>query len=178
MSKVKSGHGSGGIGPKVARSAKDLAYKIASEFMQNFNGINCPTSLSYNDNYCGAWLVDQARKFGYDSPEAMAKECRIVLKAYTPAPKPTVKKEKLRIEVVSYMGKFGSFAASESKMYRAELVGVNGKRQILPDTQRCCTEYEGHPERKYPVQIAKIWAALLGCPTIFVDKVDSKTEAA
>src|SRR5271163_2787697 len=135
MSKVKSGHGSGGVGPKVARSAKDLAYKIASEFMMNFNGISNPQSLSYNDNYCGAWLSDQARKFGYASPEAMAKECRIVLKAYTPEPKPTVKREKLRIEVVKYMGKFGSLANHESEMYRAELVGVNGKRQILPDTE-------------------------------------------
>ena len=175
MSKVKSGHGSGGIGPKVARSAKDLAYKIASEFMQNFNGINCPTSLSYNDNYCGAWLVDQARKFGYDSPEAMAKECRIVLKAYTPAPKPTVKKEKLRVEVVKFMGKFGAFAASEQVMYRAEIVGVNGKRKDAGDWQ---SEGQGNPDRQYAVRDAKAWAALLGCPTIFVDKVDSKTEAA
>src|SRR5271167_3184436 len=104
MSKVKSGHGSGGIGPKVARSQKDLAYKIADEFMINYNGIRNPQSLCYNDNYCGAWLNEQIVKFGYKSWDAMADDCRVIVKSYKPTTKPTVRREKLRIEVVKYMG--------------------------------------------------------------------------
>ena len=161
----------GSWNPRVARTQKQLAYNIASEFMSNYNAIRNPQSFSYNDNYCGAWLNDQVAKFKYESWEAMAKACREVLKAYKPAPT-AKKKDKLHIEVVKYMGKFGSFAAGESELYRAELVGVNGKRQALPDTQACCSGYEGHIDRQYAVRRAKIWAALLGCPTMFVDKTE------
>ena len=161
---------------KVSNSQKMLAYGIANKFMSNYNAIRDPQSLSYNDNYCAAWLNDQVAKFGYKSWEEMAKVCRQVLKAFKPAPK-QVKKEKLRIEVVKYMGKFGSFAAGESEIYRAELVGVNGKRQALPDTQACYSEYEGHPDRRVATQRAQIWAALLGCPTVFVDTLSKKAAA-
>jgi len=172
MSKVKSGHGSGGIGPKTPKTQEQMAIRVAEQFMLNFNGINSPTSLSYNDNYCGAWLTEQINRFGYKTWEAMAADCRVILKGVKPAPKP--RGQKIRIEVVKYMGKFGSFANHESEMYQAILVGANGKRQALPDTRVCCTGYEGHPERKYAVQRAKIWAALLNCPTVFVDTLSKK----
>lgn len=81
-------------------------------------------------------------------------------------------KRRPRIVIVMYMAKFGSFANHESVMYRAVLEGANGKRQTLPDTERCCTEYEGHPERKYADRIAGIWAKLLGVSKIgFSDEI-------
>jgi len=176
MSKVKSRHGSGGVGPKVPKTQEQMAIRVAEQFMLNFNGINSPTSLSYNDNYCGAWLTEQINRFGYKTWEAMAADCRVILKGVKPAPKVKAK-EKLRIEVIKYMGKWGSFATTESEMYRAVLVGVNGKRQNLPDTRGCYGDYDGHPERKYAVERAKTWAAMLGCPTMFVDEVGKKAVA-
>jgi len=158
---------------KITTAQKELAYQVAKQFMDNYKGISDPHSPSYLDGHCAAWLADKVTKFGYASEEAMAKACRAVLKAYKPAPKQG-KKQKVRIEVVKYMGKWGSFATCESEMYRAMLVGANGQRQNLPDTRACYAEYGGHPERKYAVQRAEIWAALLGCPTVFVDEVGKK----
>jgi hypothetical protein len=83
-------------------------------------------------------------------------------------------RKKIHIEIVRYMAKFGAFANRESEMYRADLIGANGKRQTLPDTRACCTEYEGNPERKYAEQTAEIWAGLLGCKIVSVDKTGKK----
>lgn len=153
---------------------KTLTIKVAKDFVQNYRGVDDPQSMSYCDGHAIAYLERQTKRYGYPSVETMNTACRIFLRHNKPAPKG---KTKMRIEVVKYMGKFGSFASAESEMYRAELVGRNGKRQVLPDTRAQCTEYDGHPERKYADQTAKIWAALLGCEVISVDRTPHKKAA-
>jgi hypothetical protein len=148
----------------------ELTYSLAKRFVDNYKGINDPTSLNYCDSHAIVWLEDQARKYGYDRISTMNAACRIFMRNN----KPAKRGKKIRIEIVKYMAKWGAFASGESEMYRADLVGANGKRQTLPDTRACCTEYEGNPERKYAEQIAKIWAGLLGCQIVSVDKIAKK----
>jgi hypothetical protein len=40
---------------------KALTINTARTFLSNYRQIRDPHSLSYNDNYCGAWLNDQTR---------------------------------------------------------------------------------------------------------------------
>jgi hypothetical protein len=151
---------------------RTLTTGVAQDFLHNYRAITDPQSLSYNDNYCGGYLNDKTRDYGFKTWEAMAAACRKLLKI-----NPPTKKGKIRIEIVKYMGKFGAFASGESEMYRAVLIGANGKQQALPDTRACCTEYGGHPERKYAEQIARTWASLLGCKIVSVDKTTGKKAA-
>jgi hypothetical protein len=61
-----------------------LTSGVAEEFLRNYNAINCPTSLSYNDNYCGAWLSEKTRDYGFKTWEKMAVACRKLLKISKP----------------------------------------------------------------------------------------------
>jgi hypothetical protein len=61
-----------------------LTTGVAGSFLQNYNSIRCPTSLSYNDNYCGAYLNDKTREYGFETWEQMAAACRKLLKISKP----------------------------------------------------------------------------------------------
>jgi hypothetical protein len=69
-------------------------------------------------------------------------------------------KNRLHVEVVKFMGKFGAFAAREQVMYRCDLVGVNGKRRDGGSWQ---SEGMGNPDPKYARADARGWAKFLGC---------------
>jgi hypothetical protein len=69
--------------------SRQLTSGVASEFLSNLKAINNPTSFSYNDNYCGAWLDSKVKDYGFASWEKMAAACRKLLKV--PAPVKMVK---------------------------------------------------------------------------------------
>lgn len=153
---------------------RELTYGVARTYVDNYKGINDPNSMSYCDGHAISWLEDQAKKYGYgDRISTMNAACRIFLRNNKPAKKGA----KLRIEIVKYMGKNGAFASGESEMYRADLIGANGKRQTLPDVRGSYSEFDGHTERKYIDPVAKDWAALLGCEVTFVDKTPKRRAA-
>jgi hypothetical protein len=145
--------------------AKELTINTAKTYVQNYKGVSDPNSLSYNDGHAWAWLEDQAKRYGYPRPSTMNSACRLFLRHNKPAPK---NNGKLRIEVIKFMGKFGAFANYEQIMYRAEIVGVNGKRHGAGDGMD--DGMEGNPDPQYAKQDAKEWSALLGCPIVSVDK--------
>ena len=64
-----------------------LTEGTARKFLDNYNGLRNPLSLAYNDNFCGAWLEQHVRDYGFKSQDAMAKACRKLLKTPVPAPK-------------------------------------------------------------------------------------------
>ena len=61
-----------------------LAANDARQFLTNYDAIRCPTSLSYNDNYCGQWINDKVREYGFKNEDAMAAACRKLLKISKP----------------------------------------------------------------------------------------------
>lgn len=63
---------------------RSLTPGVAEDFLQNYNAINCPTSLSYNDNYCGAYLNNKVREYGFKNENTMAEACRKLLKISKP----------------------------------------------------------------------------------------------
>jgi hypothetical protein len=68
---------------------RTLTPGVAKDFLGNLAAINDPNSLSYNDNYCGAYLDDKTRDYGFASWTKMATACRKLLKQ--PAPVKMVK---------------------------------------------------------------------------------------
>ena len=63
---------------------RTLTPGVAQDFLRNYNAINDPQSLSYNDNYCGAYLNDKMKDYGFASWEKMATACRKLLKVSKP----------------------------------------------------------------------------------------------
>src|SRR5271167_2855808 len=63
---------------------RTLTLGVAEEFLANFNGINDPNSLSYNDNYCGAYLNQKTQDYGFETWDKMAAACRKLLKISKP----------------------------------------------------------------------------------------------
>jgi hypothetical protein len=63
---------------------RTLTTGVAEDFLHNYNAINCPTSLSYNDNYCGGYLNDKTRDYGFKTWDSMAAACRKLLKISKP----------------------------------------------------------------------------------------------
>lgn len=68
---------------------RTLTLGVAQDFLANYRGINDPNSLSFNDNYCGAYLNEKTRDYGFKTWEKMAAACRKLLKQ--PAPVKMVK---------------------------------------------------------------------------------------
>ena len=73
--------------------------------------------------------------------------------------------QQVRVELLRQMGRNGGFATKDEPLWRAFLVGINGKRQCLH-----LDVSHGWRDQKYALQAAKQMAAMLGCPIIERDE--------
>ena len=63
---------------------RTLTTGVAQDFLRNYGAITNPQSLSYNDNYCGGYLNDKTRDYGFKTWDSMAAACRKLLKISKP----------------------------------------------------------------------------------------------
>ena len=149
---------------------RTLTIRVAKGFLANYKSINDPYSMSFRDNFVAARLDEQSKRYGFgDDCSKMAAACRKFLKDNKPAPT-AKKKNRLRIEVMKFIGKNGAFG-SEMEMYKTNLVGVNGKRRNINDWQN---EGYGYASKQYADRDAAEWQKLFGCQIKFVDNTPKK----